>query len=333
MVTKLVTSLASLKFSLAILLLLLGGLPLSAQGMLSNTVLLTVAGLLFIINIGAALQCHTTFRSQPGLLVFHTALVVILGTAVTSRLTYFKGAVELTQGEIFSGYAQSEERGIWHADLLKNVRFRQDGFTVDYGPGLKRGITRNQVTWQEGGQRTQSATIGDGTSLNLADYRFRTTANKGFAPVFLWIPADGSQPSRASLHLPSYPAILEQVRHWRIPQTAIRIKVTLLLDEELANPEKSWQLHLPRRYRLKLETGDGSVNVLKDGSTVRFSEGVLVFEGLRSWMGYRIHYDPAMNWLLASCLAAIFGLAWHYYKQFSIHHWTEYVSISEKHVE
>lgn len=321
--TRLMEGFASLKFSLAILLLLLGGLPLSTQGVISNTGLFTVAGLLFIVNLAAALRSHATFRSQPGLLVFHTALVVVLAAALTSRLSYFKGAVELLQGEVFPGVAQSEEHGVWHPNRLKELRFSHDGFTVDYGPGLKRGITRNRVYWQKGDGTIRSAVIGDGVSLDLEGYRFRTTANKGFAPVFLWIPVDGSQPVRTSLHLPSYPATLEQVSHWRIPQTTIRTKITVLFDEVVVDPEKSSQLHLPRHYRLKLVTEEGSVHVLKDGSRVHFTEGMLVFEGLRSWMGYRIIYDPAMNWLLASSLAAIFGLAWHYHNQFSRYHWAD----------
>ncbi len=322
-ISRLTYNVASLKFSLAVLLLLLGGLPLSAQGLISATALLTVGGGLFIINLAAALYHHSTFHAQPGLIVFHTALMVLLAAAVVSRLTYFKGAVELTQGEWFHGVAQAEERGPWHSDRLRELRFSHEGFTVEYAPGLKRGATRNQIRWLASDGKMRNTTIGDDISLDLEGYRFRTTANKGFALMLWWIPIDGSQPMRASIHLPSYPATLEQVRHWRIPQTGIRTKATLLLDEVVVDPEQSSQFHLPRRYRLRLAMGDGSVHLLKEGSRLHFTEGILVFEGLRTWMGYRIHYDPAMNWLLASSMTAIFGLAWHYYRQCMRNRWDD----------
>ena len=37
-----------------------------------------------------------------------------------------------------------------------------------------------------------------------------------------------------------------------------------------------------------------------------------MYEGLRTWMGYRASRDPTLSWLLAAALAAAFALALHY---------------------
>ena len=36
--------------------------------------------------------------------------------------------------------------------------------------------------------------------------------------------------------------------------------------------------------------------------TVLRPGGTLVYEGLHSWMGYRVHHDPTLPWLLAAAL-------------------------------
>ena len=39
--------------------------------------------------------------------------------------------------------------------------------------------------------------------------------------------------------------------------------------------------------------------------------GRLVYDGLRTWMGYRVAYDPSLPWLLAAALLATLALALH----------------------
>ena len=59
--------------------------------------------------------------------------------------------------------------------------------------------------------------IGDQTPLVLEGYRFYTTSNKGFAPVFVWQPAGGAA-ERGSVHLPPYPVLqFAQQVEWTPP--------------------------------------------------------------------------------------------------------------------
>jgi cytochrome c biogenesis protein len=51
---------------------------------------------------------------------------------------------------------------------------------------------------------------------------------------------------------------------------------------------------------------------LTPGQTMAVPGGQLVYEGLRTWMGYRVAYDPTLPWLLATALLAALSLALHY---------------------
>ena len=48
------------------------------------------------------------------------------------------------------------------------------------------------------------------------------------------------------------------------------------------------------------------------GGSIALPGGTLVYEGLRTWMGYRVSHDPTLPWLLAASLLAALAMAWHY---------------------
>ena len=45
-------------------------------------------------------------------------------------------------------------------------------------------------------------------------------------------------------------------------------------------------------------------------------EGILVYEGLTTWMGYKVFYDPTLPWLLAAALVAIAALGAFFWRRF-----------------
>jgi hypothetical protein len=59
-----------------------------------------------------------------------------------------------------------------------------------------------------------------------------------------------------------------------------------------------------------LRMGDARRTAARPG--VRIAGGTLVYDGLRTWMGYRVAYDPTLPWLLAAALLAALSLGWHY---------------------
>ncbi len=294
---------------------------LALMGMLAAVVLisptraplsLVVAGL--ALNLVAALVVHPGLRRQLPLLVAHLALLVLVVAIALGRLMALDARFELTQGESFEGDLLDRDAGLLHVNHLQALSFRHDGFEIDYAPGRKRGATRNAVTWRDDDGRRQSAVIGDHHPLVLKGHRIYTSPNKGFAPLMRWEPTRGA-PLRGAVHLPSFPAQeLRQSREWSLPGGPV-VWVMLQVDEALIDPTRMSRFALPREPRLVLRAGDLRA-VLTPGDGLDLPGGRLVFEDLRTWMGYRVAYDPSLPWLLVSALVAALSLGLHYLQKF-----------------
>ena len=61
---------------------------------------------------------------------------------------------------------------------------------------------------------------------------------------------------------------------------------------------------------------EGQRVALQPGEAWQIAGGTLVYDGLRSWMGYRVAYDPTLPWLLAASLLAALALGLHYVQKF-----------------
>lgn len=319
--------LASLKLSALILAWLVVGLPLSARDLLSATLVVGLAGGLFLVNLGAYLARSPAFGGRPGLVVFHLSLALFLLLAGLGRMTWLEGHVEVASGETFEGTPMQVVQGPWHAGGLERVRFVNEGFLIDYGPELKRGPTRNRVRWRDERGAEVVGIIGDDTPLILDHYRFYTTSNKGFAPVFVWRP-EGGEVVRAAFHLPSYPLFVEQRNDWRLPGDGPEIHATLELPEAVIDPARASRFRLPERHILKVGVGSADAVPLAPGGEITLPGGRLRYEGLTTWMGYRIHYDRTRPWLLASVVVAVAGLAWHFRDRFAARHWFDEGSVT-----
>ncbi len=299
----------------------LAGLALLAAAVLAGQVdglpggaAMTLAIGLLALNLLAALVVHPAFRRQLPLLVAHLALLALVVLVALGRLMALDGRFELTQGVDFDGRLIDAHAGPWHRDDLARLAFRHDGFEIDYAPGLKRGATRNRVTWHDADGTPRSAMIGDHRPLVLDGYRFYTSSNKGFAPLLTWRP-DRGEPVTGAVHLPSYPAnALRQSSDWQLPDGR-GVWVQLQFDQTLIDPTRNASFRLPDPHRLVLRMGALRAE-LAPGQSVELGGGTLVYEGLRSWMGYRVSYDWTLPWLLAAALLAALALAWHYTQRF-----------------
>ena len=242
-------------------------------------------------------------------------LLVALG-----RLTYLKGELELAEGEAFSGELSRSESGPWHRSRLDRAQFINDGFTIRYDKGVRRAETRNAVRWLDDKGREQRAVIGDIEPLVRYGYRFYTSFNKGFAPVFVWHPTGGT-PRRGSINLPAYPLNeYRQALEWRLPGTQTSVWTMLQFDEVLLDPQQPSQFRLPAQHTLVIRIGDAR-HELTPGASLALPQGVLVYERLSAWMGYTVFYDWTLPWLLVACLLAIASLAWYFWNKFSAQPW------------
>lgn len=309
-----VAHVGSLRSTLALLGLLglavFAGQVVEALGALA----LTVAMALLSLNLVAALVVHPAFRRQLPLLVAHLALLALVLLAAYGRLASLDGRFELTQGVPFDGTLIDARAGVLHNDGLQSLSFSHQGFEIDYAPGRKRGATRNAVTWRDEAGRERSAVIGDHRPLMMAGYRLYTSPNKGFAPLLTWTPAAG-EPVTGAVHLPAFPAHeLRQSIEWSLPDGR-HAWVLLQTDEVLIDPARPSRFTMPRRHTLVFRM-DPLRHELQPGDSIALDGGTLSYVGLRSWMGYRVTYDPTLPWLLAASLLAAFALAWHYTQRF-----------------
>ena len=320
LIRPLIEHVGSMRLAVAWLLLLGLGV---VVGYVHEPMRLAALGVPFVLlamGLGAALGVNARFRRQLPLLVFHLALLLLLAIAVIGRLTTLQGRFELTEGFRFEGVLLDHEAGPLHRWRLEEAAFEQHGFRIDYAPGLKRGPTRNTVQWHDAQGRLQQAVIGDHLPLVLAGYRFYTTPNKGFAPVFTWWPDKGGVPVRGAVHLPSFPAqALRQAREWTLPN-GVPVWVMLATDEVVIDSERRAMFRLPRQQHVVIRSGELR-HELQPGDRLPLAGGMLEYDGLRTWMGYRVYADWTLPWLMAASLLAALALGMHYVLRFRSASW------------
>ncbi|MDH4283775.1 MAG: hypothetical protein OEV35_00500 [Gallionellaceae bacterium] len=319
-------ALASLKLTLVILVAIGAGIVVAYVSSTPTTWALAIPLAAFALNLGSAIATNPLFRRKTSLLIFHLALIAIILLIAAGRLTYLKGQLELAEGEVFEGELTQEESGPWHPRHLNTLHFSNEGFTISYAKGVRRGETRNQVGWTAPDGSIQHTVIGDQDPLVLSGYRFYTSHNKGFAPVFTWHPASGAQSVTGAVHLPAYPLHEhKQAIEWALPNSNSPLWVMLQFDEVILDPAKPSEFRLPSRHQIVVRAGEER-HELKPGGRIRLAEGILEYNGLRSWMGYTVFYDFTLPWLLVACLLAVMSLAWHFWNKFSSRPWDKPVA-------
>jgi hypothetical protein len=315
-------ALASLKLTLAAIAAFGAGVLASYAGAIDGTWGLAAPLGLLAANLAAAIATNAAFRRQAPLLVFHLALLAIVLLAAAGRLTYLKGRLELSSGETFAGELSQSERGPLHVSRLAAAAFTNEGFSIGYSAGVRRDETKNAVAWTGGDGRVQRALIGDQQPLVLAGYRFYTSPNKGFAPVFAWQPRGGA-PRLGTIHLPAYPAHeYRQALDWTLPGSDVNVWTMLAFDEIILDPAKPSEFRLPERHTLVVRVGEAR-SVLVPGERIELPQGTLTYRGLTTWMGYSVFYDWTLPWLLAACMLAAASLAWHFWAKFAAQPWDD----------
>lgn len=308
---RIIAALASLKLTLALIvvfaaLLLYAVAREQPVGMLPALPL----GLLFV-NLVAAVIVHERLRRQTGLLVFHLGMAALALVAALGRLLAFDGHVEVTESSMLdTSQIVVKTEAPFHRWRMNEVLFVQRGFTIDYDPGMKRGHTRSIVAVPDGRGGTTDLVVGDDKPLILGGYRFYTTFNKGFAPLLTWIDSDGTATTGA-VHMPSYPIEEDrQVNEWAPPDGSAPLTLWLELAAPIYDEHGTWSFKAPKDASLIVLDGERR-EPLRPGQSVAIGTGHLRYDGVTTWMGYTIFYDPMLPWLMAAAVITIGGLALH----------------------
>jgi len=316
--TRALAALASLKLTLAVIIAFALALTMVYLLNVESSWPIAVPLAAFAVNLAAAVATNGVFRRQTALLVFHLSLIAIVLLIAAGRLTYLRGEAEVSVGAAFDGRLSSAQAGPLHPGHFSKVSFVNEGYAIEYSPGMKRDDTRNAVSWMDGEQRRQ-AVIGDQEPLVLRGYRFYTTHNKGFAPVFVWRTDAGSY--RGTVHLPSYPGnAYSQAQQWTPPGAAVPVWIMLELEQPVFDERAAWTFRAPAEHKLIVRVGEER-RELRPGDDYALPGGALHYQGLTTWMGYSVFYDPTLPWLLASALLAVASLAWHFWRKFAAQPW------------
>lgn len=271
------------------------------------------------LNLAAALATNGAFRRRLPLLVFHLALAALVLLAAAGRLTYLNGRAEVTEGAAFAGLDEVDA-GPLHGGALEELNFVHEGAEIRYmaGPVLDTLVAR--LRWRDRAGRERGGAVADNAPLVQAGYRIYPTTNKGFAPLLAW--RSGAAPAQvAALHLPSYPANeTGQAREWRPAPGAEPLWIMLPIAAPLIAPDRPSRFRLPERQDIVVRRG-AQRWVLAPGQRIVLADGELAYEGLTTWMGYRIVYDWTVPWILAACVVAILSMSWHFWRRFGATPW------------
>jgi cytochrome c biogenesis protein ResB len=322
--------LASLKLTLFGMVLLAIGAGATYDNRFDVTVWVLVVPLAILaINLTAAILTNPRINRQSGLLLFHLGLLGIVILAAIGRMSRLDAHVEMVQGQPFAPEKLLEiKMGPLHDGSLDRVHFVQGPYTVDYAPGMKRGLTHSEVFVPDNNGNLEPRDVGDDRPLVIEGYRFYTTFNKGFAVLLTWIPNDGV-PISGTVNLPSYPLFeYKQDNSWTPPGSS-EIKFWLQLQTGM-DENAAWRLDGRNSKGTLVVTSQGERFELKEGQVAQLAEGRLKYERLLTWMGYKVFYDPTLKWLFFVSIVAVFGLGWHFWQKMATQPWPEGIKTAGK---
>ena len=316
--------LASLKFTLVGMVLLGMGAAASYGNPVDVSAWVLIVPLaLLAINLAAAIVTNPRINRQPGLLVFHICLLGTVLLAGVGRLTHLDAHIELAQDQAFHKDLLLEvKNGPWHSGRLDKLEFIQGRYTVDYSKGLKRGLTHSEIFLPGAGGVAVTRDVGDDRPLVLERYRFYTTHNKGFAPILTWLPTQG-QPITGRINMPAYPLYdYKQDNQWTPPGTQQKIKFWLQLQTGLTL-EQDWVLDGRNSTGTLVVSHGDKREELQVGDEVQLPEGRLRYESLTTWMGYRVFYDPTIQWLFWVTIIGVLGLTHFFWIKLNLKPWMD----------
>jgi len=284
---------------------------------------LIVPSFLLVVNLCLAIYFNKKFQANLPLLLFHLGLLFTLLLIALSRLTYLNGQLELNEGQVFDGNIKVTSAGLLHDYNLEKDLFASKGIELSLTPKVAITAVRSRISTNDGAE----IVIGEHKPLVINHYRFYVTRNVGYSALFTWRPfKQAKTPQDNALGTVHFPPFLfnqfSQTAEWTIPGTNRMLWMMLSPNEDILQEAKPIKLSTPKNHHLVIRDGERRIE-LSQGQEFMVEEGVLTYVGLRTWMGYKVHYEPFKAYLLAVLLLTIIFLSWFFYRKFSASSWLD----------
>jgi hypothetical protein len=278
--------------------------------------IIVVPSFLLILNFILALATRDILKNSWPLMIFHFALIALAILVFAGKMSFFSGTLELAENEEFAGQVENIQQGPWHQYGLSTTRFTNLGFQIRYREGIKRDKTLNQIALTSRDGRQLALEIGDHVPLIIGHYRFYTSHNKGYAPVFEWRPSASAKVVVGSIHLPAYPTHeYRQALEWKVPGADLTLWTMLKIEENVLPIDRGFDFQVPAQHQLVVRHLDKRY-ALRPGDHINLPGGILTYRKLTTWMGYKVDYDWTRPWLLATALIGLMGLFMHFTVKF-----------------
>ena len=272
---------------------------------------------ILVVNLLAALVTNRSFRAQTGLLIFHVGLLLVFACIGLTVLLRFDGHVEVLQGAAFdAARVETVEQGRWHDDRLGDIEFYQGEVRINYLPSLNRQDTHSAIEYRAASGELRRITIGDTRTATIDGYRVAATFNKGFALLLQWTGDDGNE-ILGAVHMPSFPEFdWKQVTTWTTP-AGQEVELELDFDKPVSSDTESWTFGATSMpYTLRVAAAGVAPRKLREGGRARLEGGVVRAVDLRTWMAYRIVYQPFLPWMFVAAMLSIIGLGMHFARRY-----------------
>jgi cytochrome c biogenesis protein len=286
-----------------------------------------------------SISAEKGYLRETGNLFFHTSLILILVGVLIGGLFGVRGSAILTQGERFVNNATSYDTisfgQISKENSLPPFTIKIDKFVAKYNTltSAPEDYTLYVTTVAEPGATPKKQIVKVNSPLTFGSTRVYLQAN-GYSPIVTvqdkkgnvtfqgpvpFLPQDGNLRSIGAIKVPDGDPQLGFVASF-VPtyarstnQGAISV-FPELLDPKLlfsiwqgdlglnsGNPQSVYRIDTSKMKQI-------SLNSLKPGEFLKFSEGTITFEDVVPWVNLQIVSDPGKSYSLIGGIVAILGL-------------------------
>lgn len=313
---KILNWLSGLPLTLVGLVFFLAGILPVVTGNMTATQALAPGYILLVINLVFSILVREKIRRNPNLLVFHLVLLLMLVSIGVSRVTFFKGWVQIAEEEVLTKPSGIISEGVFHSNRLGQSPIQLLGFRANFEETGRRTDTQSYLQIQN---QQDPILINNAETANISGYQFTISNNVGFAAEFTWMSNQGEF-VQTRAHFPSQIAYPEtQGLEMMFPGMKQPVWVGLEIQSERISFFYPF-FKVPEKYYLSFDFKDSQIELMP-GSSVELVGGNLSFHRLSPWIGYELYYDPAIYFLLIASLIGVLSLALFLWQKQSTSSW------------